>query len=645
MNKFYTISLSAVAAIYMSGCSTFTKIKVDEKKLNYKEVHQKKYEELPAIQEVTTNNYFTKVESLNHNIQDIELEINISNKSLKEVVEFIPMNVTLDLEFEKILIQRINHSGSLKDLLNKIAESSNLYWSVKNNIIKFSRTKVVVYKFPIFSAEKLNLIFNITSDDANGFNVGSIKTDVFDEIKISLDNIAKEHLISGSYEKNEEESLTQEILNSMDTKNNLRNEILDRKMKEFSSLSNMENSSSVSNQLDETKVTKETNNVVNGFNRNNKKPKVVAKKDAAPSKMLEYDIRKDSQKNSNNENILANNNNNLEKSNGNELNSAKNSEADNGTKTKEKNVNKENRENSSIVTKITNIYKKTINPEKIDVSVLKESGMVIVNVDKNYEDKVDVVLESITKNILSNMVVLDLYIVEANVNKLKNLKSEISGTYRKGDISSVSSLGSTGLTFSKDSLTNALANLGATTTPFSSSASIVSSLINYTTEDGKTKVLTNPKVLSIPNIPSRIKSSKDIPYLEINSLGGAEEGPDMSVEFVHEGTDIAILTNVYGDDIFLSLGVKLNKYLGDKSINAGTLGVFDIPIQSPRTLNTTFRMKAGDITVLGGMSSLEYIVNDNNQMGLLPTNVGEESKDSELLIIAAPRLIRYVKAK
>lgn len=636
------ITLSLGAASLFGGCAA-TNIPVDNDKFDYKKVNNKKYQEAPAIQEIETPNYFSKVESLEQNIPEMNIKVYFSNKTLNDVLKMLPLEFNLAKEYRNIKIDKISHNGDLKVLLDTLSEKSGLYWTYKNGVLSFDRTKVVIYKFPIFSAEKLNLIFNITDDSNDKFNVSSIKADVFDEIKDSLTAITTEYNVEASYEE-----VLEKLNNNSNKKENtlLNNEKiqnLESLMKEIKKENNDNVNSKEVSRDSKNDTTLETSGVNNGFVRNNKqdtKPAAGAQAAQTPTNMLlEYDIKKESKKTGNNETTKVGSKENTNDS----SNINKNSNIDNNMakneKAKENQLNNTNTNENTENVRIVNTYKKVINPNKIDVSVLKESGMVIVNVNKDFEKKVDSVLESITNNIMSNMVVMDLYVIEANKTRLKEFKSELSVTRNSKNSATKLDFGSSGLTFSKDTLADTLNALNV-----NGIDSLISGLINYTTEDSKSKVLTNPKILSIPNIPARIKSSTAYPYLNVQSLGGTEEGPEMSIEFINEGTDIALLSNVYNDDIFLSLGVKLNKYVGDKTVQAGTLGAYDIPIQSPRTLNTTFRMKAGEIAILGGMDSIEHS-NKDNYNTFLPTGVGGELKETELIIIAAPRLIRYIKPK
>lgn len=649
MNICKKLGLSLVAAaLLFNGCAV-TNVNVNEKDFDYKEIHNQVNKELPAIQEIYTKDYVQKMEHTNHNIPNSSMKISTKNTTLENILKMIPINHQIDKEFKNLEIKQINHDGDLVSLLDKICEMTGLYWTYKNDTVTFSRTKIIVYKFPIFSAEKLNLIFNITSDASDQFNVSSIKTDVFDEIKTSLDAIMSEYNTEESFEEFVERNNTNGKVRENSKLNNDKVQTLDRLIKTLNDTKTEDYTNSNVDKLSNNETTLEQLTLNNGFERNNKKsaPTQQAGGTTPPAdtkKVLEYDIKKTNNTNGNNENIkaLSENKENKKVSQlADTLENGKTNQLENQKEYVDNNRDTlENKENSKIVS----LYKKTINQERINVSVLKESGMVVVNVDRDTEKKVDTVLKSITENIMSNLVVIDLYIVEANVNKLKKLTSEFAKTTNKNGAIKNTTLDGTGFTFSRDSIGPALATLTEASSGSIRNGSILTALINYTTENQENKVLTNPKILSIPNVPARIKSSTAIPYLDIKSLGGTEEGPEMEISYINEGTDIALLSNVYGEDIFMSLGIKLNKFIRYETLQAGnTIGEFKAPIQSPRTLNTTFRMKAGEITILGGMKGLEYNKDTNLKMGIFPSDVGSSSSKTELLIIAAPRLIKYVK--
>lgn len=642
MNIFKKFGISLIAAaILLNGCAV-TDVGFNEKEFDYKELN-KQNNELPAIQEIMTKDYVQKMEHVNHNIPNSNIKISTTNTTLENILKMLPINHHIEKEFKNIEIKYINHDGDLVSLLDKIGEMSNLYWTYKNGTVTFSRTKIIVYKFPIFSSEKLNLIFNITSDATDQFNVSSIKTDVFDEIKTSLDAIMSEYDFEESYEESIEDNNSNGTMSENSKINNDKTQALDRLVKTLNDTKNEDFINSNVDKLSNNETTLEQSTLNNGFERNNKQDQKTQVPPNAPvdtKKILEYDIKKTNNKNGNNENVLAKADTKEKKLAGQLEDKVEDGKTNQSEINKEVVFNDKDTLENKKTAKIVSLYKKTINQERINVSVLKESGMVVVNVDRDTEKKVDTVLKSITENIMSNLVVLDLYIVEANVEKMKNLTSELSKTSVKGDSVKTLGINGTGFSFSRDSVGMALGELGSNL----SDGSIISSLINYTTDDSENRVLTNPKILSIPNVPARIKSSTAIPYLDIKSLGGTEEGPEMEISYINEGTDIALLSNVYGDDIFVSMGVKLNKFIRYETLSAGaTIGDFKAPIQSPRTLNTTFRMKAGEITVLGGMKGLEYNKDTNLKMGIFPYDVGSGSSKTELLIIAAPRLIKFVK--
>lgn len=635
--------LSIVACSLLTGCFT-TEHNVSN--FDYKEVHKKNRVDSSAVQIIKTKSYFNKNENLNHNIpNDVKLDLYLKDTSLADLTKYIPYDMNIDKEIQLMKIKSLSHTGDLVTLLNKITEMTNTFWTYENNVIKIVKTKTIVYKFPMFSAEKLNLVFNISQDGNDNFNVSSITTDIFDEMKVSLDAAMSEYIVENSYEEKSEKNLKNTKENNNQKQNIQNDEELDQLIKSIAEGSNEESKLGELNRNVENGNSTNNKNDTNGFKRTNAEatnaktvtPQVPG---ATPQKqpLLNYDINKENTVISKLENM---NNVTKDKENRNSNSVVKEGRNNNENSNRNTTNNKlENNDNNSDeeITKIANIYKRIINPNQIKVSVLKESGMVVVNVDKNTEMKVDTIIRSIVENVMSNMVVLDLYIVEANKEKVKALKSNLTGrsSNSSGFENGIVADGN-GMVFSR----NIIQDIVDGNTP---GGDTLSMLIGYTTENKSSRVLSNPKILSIPNVPSRIKSTVDHPYLEINSLGGTDEGPDMSIGFINEGTDIALLSNVYGEDgVFLSLGVKLNKYLGDKSISAGTLGTFDVPIQSPRTLNTSFRMNAGDIFILGGMNSFDFQDNTNMTNLIMPTNVGSSYSESELLIIASPRIIRYVQ--
>jgi len=168
--------------------------------------------------------------------------------------------------------------------------------------------------------------------------------------------------------------------------------------------------------------------------------------------------------------------------------------------------------------------------------------------------------------------------------------------------------------------------------------------VSFLTDDGESRILQEPKLLSLPNIPSRIKATVDYPYLEPQqiSVGGTNPQLAYQIKYVSDGLDLAVVSNVVNDNIFLNIGMRINQYLGKENVNAGTLGSFDVPIQSPRILNSSFRLQAGDIVLLGGIKKLDFARSDGQNL-LIPVRYKKHLIKRNIVIVASPKLVRFVE--
>jgi len=227
-----------------------------------------------------------------------------------------------------------------------------------------------------------------------------------------------------------------------------------------------------------------------------------------------------------------------------------------------------------------------------------------------------------------------------NSEKVKDYSLEFGALIQNGFIQSSLNLGGGGLSLKRDSLSL----IGEEGT--NSSGSVMSSIIKYFISNSNGEILSQPKIVTLPNVPARIKDTKFYPYIKPKELTGSS-GNSISydIENVEEGIDLTVLPTVLSDNtIVISLGLSLNQYLGDKIINAGIVGSFNLPQQSPKKLNTTFRIKPGDLIVLGGIKTSDKHSSLGSEM-LIQTKDNKNQKSTDFVIVGMPRLIKFVEEK
>ena len=272
-------------------------------------------------------------------------------------------------------------------------------------------------------------------------------------------------------------------------------------------------------------------------------------------------------------------------------------------------------------------------------SVLKEAGIVTVVVTRDKEAQVDNAIRSIVSQMLNNIVALNLYVLEVNDNALRNFtaKLTVTGTGKNYNANfQPSNDGTHTLQLVLDNFLN-MGGVRRYTTD---------ALLQYLTQNENGKILQETKLLMLPGMPSRIKATIDHPYLEPQqiSVGGTDSQLSYQIKYVNDGLDIGVVSNVLGDTVLMSLGVSLNQYLGKETVQAGQLGVFDLPLQSPRLLNTTFRVPAGKVVLLGGMRKTIY-KNKKSANFFVPQDDSKELRRNNVIVVATPSIIRIVEKR
>jgi len=637
------INFSIITGIILTstGCSSFYNVSPKDKAKLDKPMLNKNYFNIPnqpAVQEIPVDKIIYRKDSLNHKL-NIKSFVDIKNTKIitfEDLLKKMPIPITVEDKLKTQLINKFHIQGNLHDVLDELASITNSFWTNDNGVIKFIHEKTIVYKFPIFSNNKLNPIYNIGDADES-FKLTEMKDNIFSEIKNSLsmvldtENIVGDISTKNTYIQNNSNAINQENLKK--SLNSVNNE-----MKKNNTLNNKNlniSSKSKSNAF-QLKNSKELNNE-NGL----KTPKNTKSKSKQNSigDLINTDITKINNENKNakiNNSSKSNNNQNTAEKINTKLNANKNT-----AEKKNTNQNLNKKEFQSTKTKEVNL--KTVYKEKkTKVVVSKESGMIIVSVTRNEEPKVDNIINDLTKNIINNMVMVDIYVLEVSKAKLKNFNMQLSSIIQQGLKTSSLKLSSTSITGVLDTLTSKQ-NIATGVPQAVVNGSNISAILGYLTGNNLSKVLSQPKILTMPNVPSRIKSSTAVPYVEPQSLNsGGESSITYQIKYINDGIDLGLISNVVDNSIYLSMGIKINQYIEDKKIQVGTLGTIDVPVQAPRILNSTFRMKAGTLAVLGGMNRISHKTEDSANM-YVPTNKTNNFEENSIVVLALPRLIKFVK--
>lgn len=603
-----------------------------------------------AIKYIAVDDFLLKEDSLNREgiPKDMPYSIKINKlTTLESVLKRFEIPSMADEKIKFNYIQPCNLDGTLEEVLDKLSSMSNTFWSVDKGVIKFSKTKTIVYKIPLMNNNKLGRLYNIGGSDNNKFDVDKITANVFAELettlKMVLGNKDFEGTVLSSNEVNKENIVKDNLEKLLKQENKNINNTKESESSSEDNLNQLKND----NKTDVLKDKLTNNDSNNGVSKpgdsnvgfSSKMATNTSLRDKKSEKLQEIEASVNAQnkvdKNAN-ENLL-------DKTNTNENNNNKKyvSELNNGDK-------------SSNKYELKTIYKGSV----AKVAYSSEAGIFVVEVDRDEESKVDNVINNLIKNTLNTMVEIEFNIVELTDNNqnefnmnLTAVANRVGGTTNafgynssSGMVLSAKRAGTTYASNQTDFITtDTLGNITSFVDPLTRRFN-VGSLLDYITSSENTKILSQPKILSMPNQPTRIKATVDVPYIEPELTGGDTSELTYSIKFVNDGLDMSVVTNVIDDRIYLSLGISINQYLNDKIIKAGSLGDISIPVQAPRVINNTLTIKAGDSVVIGGLKDFKSSYLEHRNL-LLPKGSKKEISNNEIVIVASAKLIKFVKKK
>ena len=620
------------ALLFFGGCAAKRdSLGADFGKIDYRKIDKPVYE-------IYVDSLVEKTEvSGNHDTGRYKADFTFGGGFLKDVgrIGKIPVVVEEEAAYRLLPDMRLG-KRKLSEICDEIAKESGTYWSYDKGTIRFFTEKTVIYKLPSITPARLQAVYNI-SDDKDVFDVDKVKSDLFDEIEKALSVVIDSTVLSGeirnSIERKRENARTvfgaNEKTDSRENGTNVRetsgveNGNTERNLKSDTGTEKKENRTDTENErgMKSSKASRSSRKKKNASDiRVVPKVEPVLKDVETMAKkvknlkeyntMFQEGSRKESRESSTSEKIAT---------------VSGKYEGRSGSK---RNVNEE--------TKSREVYDvvREINSKRKRYALLKEAGVIVVSVTKENEAKVDAVIRSIVKSALSNMVMLDAYVLDVTDEKLHEFSAKFDSLILKN-------WGRTTIDTAKNVIGYTYRNTQPNLNDFK-----ISALIGFLTGNNDSKILQEPKILTLPNVPSRLKATIDYPYLEPQqvSVGGTEPQLSYNIKYVSDGIDMAVMANVMGDTIFLNLGLRINQYLGRETFSAGQLGTFDLPLQSPRVLNTSFRVKPGDVVFIGGLSKTSRLDKRDSNF-LVPTGVRKEVSKRNLVIVAVPKLIRFVERK
>ncbi|MBY0506995.1 MAG: hypothetical protein K2X03_23970 [Bryobacteraceae bacterium] len=267
-------------------------------------------------------------------------------------------------------------------------------------------------------------------------------------------------------------------------------------------------------------------------------------------------------------------------------------------------------------------------------------------------------------------VVIDVLVMEANRVKTRDLASAIASAGAAGFKNSINftprnpllSGGTTTTTTTGTSTTPgtsttttaagtglSLARLGRISTNDYSVANMPGLLLNAVMNDRQTRVLQNPSVRTLDNTKVTLKIGDKYPYATGSfqpGVGAIGVSPLVSTQFqfADVGVNIDLTPKIHGgEEVSMHIEIEVSNIRDNIDV-----GGLKQPVIGTRRVNEDVRVKQGEVTLLGGLTTLNNsrtivgIPGLGNIPGLkwLTSTEGREDNRSELLIALVPRIVR-----
>jgi len=574
--------------------------------------------------EVVKAKLLVKKDSLNHNVVENYITVSyLAGTTLDQICRDLSVKIPYSVVAEdqiKYLSLKAPVFGrySLKELLNRISAQLGVYWTNDNGVIKFVQEKVVVYTFPVLSSGVISSLYSV--DDKDNFDV---KDQFFQELEKAVKNVLSFENRNGKIKTVVLYNSQQEKVNAIQ-KVNEKDRGEERQANYSRTLQREKHNDTSVNEKEEDKSTK-----INGNGISLKRGKENGKKQTQPI-VIEGDKtnKVEQKKKAENkvETLKADTDHRLTKNNS----SIQRKKAErNSRKIEETSVGKDTvkRTESIEINRVLNNQKK--------VAVIPSAGELVVRVSRDEEPMIDSIVKSMVKNTFDNLVFFKVYLVELDKVNKKDLELSLKFFKRAYRHETTVDLSGQSASISFTSLaTNYLQGLAHGIN--------LDSFINYITTVGKGKVINTSTLLSLPRTLSRIKSGVEYPYFEPEtvSVGGTNPTLTYQVKYVVDGVEVRLLPTVIGDNIFVQFTAVLNQFLGYQDVQAGNMGTYKLPIQSPKVITSTVRCRPNDIIFVGGLK--KYLSKNYSSANLgIARSDQNDREERELFIIVQPKLIKF----
>lgn len=619
MKKVLSVSLASLISV---SCATTTPPKIKEP------VVPKPTIDGNSGIEVVKAKLVVKKDSLNHKVTDVPLTLSYPvGTTLGQICRDLsirtPYSVVAEDQIKYLSLKSpIFGHYSLKEILNKIASQLGVFWTNDHGTIRFVQEKVIVYTFPVLSSGVVSSLYNV--EEKNGLN---IKDEFFKELEDAVKKVLSFEKSSGRVKTVVSYNSQQETVNSVQNLKE-KNNGLERDVNSTAVLHREKN-----NDITVDKKNKDTEVRIKGNGVSLKSGEGAEKRERGKNlspivlkgdRTNKIEVKKES--NNNTENLKASIKHHTEES----RSSVKKQNAENSRrKVEESNLGRD------VVEKTETVEINKILDGKEKVAVIPSAGELIVRVGREEEPMVDSIVKSMVRNTFDNLVLFKIYVLE--LNKVNKKDFDFSARFFKRAYRHEATVN-----LSQQSVSVSFTSLANNYLQGLAHGINVDSFINYITEVGEGKVINTSTLLSLPRTLSRIKSGIEYPYFEPEtvSVGGTNPTLTYQVKYVTDGLEVRLLPTVIGNNIFVQFTAVFNQFLGYQDVQAGNMGTYKLPIQSPKVITSTVRCRPNDVIFVGGLQKYNSKNFSSSNLGVARNDQRDKEK-RELFVIVQPKLIKF----
>jgi len=547
---------------------------------------------------------------------DALISVDFKGGTLRDFADYLS-GLGFAVSYDPVLSARqvpaVRGTMTLRDLIEKVAFETNCYWEADGRFVRFEKDRIVVYQFPMFSSSLLKAIYGFEDSDSV---LKAFRGSFFDVLEKNLRNIL-------SYDVSGTVSVTQKVEYADQSSEKF------RKAKAYSVSASREKNSGNS-------VEKKEKNSGSRLSEN------TAKREK--TKDSEYNSKNEKRKNRPVFAVV-----NGEKGSENSSNREKREKKQEVNRTLSTGITKDSKVSRNRTTQKERLGESTEREEVIRIlsaqykegkgrfAVVPSLGELIVRVTPLEERKVDELVREMSREVLGKMVAMKVYVV--GINRQKGLDyslfvKALKRAYRHQATFEIGSSNQVNVDFtslSSDYLSGIAHGIDVT------------SIVNYIISTGHAKLISSLSLLTVPRMPARISSVTEIPYAVPTSISQGGTNPTLTYEIktVDDGFKLRIVPSVLDDGtIVMGIGLKENKYLGDKDVKAGNVGTVTLPVQAPRELSTVVRCRPGDVVFIGGIRKYQEKLSGAMNLGI-PYKKNSDREYSELYILIQPKLIIF----